>query len=94
MIRVTPSAEERLQELLLAHEATPEQGVRLTPDGKGGLGLAIAAPREGDLVIERDDAPLLIVDGRVVEALDDKVIDYRPVEANGQTTRKLTVHEP
>jgi len=85
MVRVTEQAASALQELLADYAAPPEAGVRLTPGAGGNIGMSIETPHEGDEVIEREQSPLLIVDGAVAPGLSDMVVDFRDGADDHQT---------
>lgn len=86
MVRVTDQAASALQELLADQAAPPEAGVRLSPSAGGNLGMSIETPHDGDEVIEREETPLLIVDGSVAPGLSDMVVDYRDAGDDHQTS--------
>jgi len=86
MVQVTEQAATALCELLAEYAAPPEAGVRLTPGAGGNIGMVIEAPQDGDEVINRDETPLLIVDGAVAPGLSDMVVDFRDVRDDHQST--------
>jgi len=86
MVRVTARAASALEELLSENAAPAEAGVRLTPGAAGDVGMMIEVPHDGDEVISRDDAPLLIVDRAVAPDLADMVVDYHDGADNHQST--------
>ena len=95
MITVTERATTRLQELLIANNAEPEQGVKLVPTDAGTIGMTIDTPREGDEVVSVEQDPLLIVDGSLAEPLDGAQIDCDvAVSDDGQPRREFTVRRP
>ena len=94
MVRVTEQATTALQELLEANDAPPEAGVRLTPSGAGNIGMVIDEPHTGDEVVRRDEKPVLIVDGAVVEPLTDMVVDYQSTSDDHQTPGGFVLREP
>jgi Fe-S cluster assembly iron-binding protein IscA len=85
MVRVTEQATTALRELLTANHAPPEDGVRLTPNGEGSLGMVVDAPHAGDEVIRHNETPVLIVDAAVAGQLTEMVVDYESVEDDHQT---------
>ena len=85
MVRVTDQAANAMQELLADNAAPPEAGIRLSPSTGGNLGMGIDTPHDGDEVITRDEAPLLIVDADVAPGMTDMVVDFRDTSENGQT---------
>jgi Fe-S cluster assembly iron-binding protein IscA len=91
MVSLTPSAEQRLEELLVASHAAREHGIRLSPNGRGGITMAVDAPQAGDTVINLYASRLLIVDSRVADALDGKVLDYLAVAADGHDVGRFTI---
>jgi hypothetical protein len=88
MINVTERAATVLQDLLTTNDAPPGQGVKLVPDSQGNLGMTIASPDEGDQVVRRDEAPLLIVDASIAQQLDRTELDVQeiPGEESAQFT--------
>ncbi|MGH2353489.1 MAG: hypothetical protein ACRDI2_25660 [Chloroflexota bacterium] len=91
MINVTERAAAEFQEILTTKNAPPGHGVKLVPSGSGGVGMTIGAPGDGDKVIPREegDDPLLIVDGRITDALEGLEIDCKPAE--GQPGAAFTI---
>jgi Fe-S cluster assembly iron-binding protein IscA len=85
MVRVTERATIALQELLTDNAAPPDTGVRLTPDGSGHLGMLLDTPHPGDQVIQREETPVLIVDGAIAPRLSQMEVDYRSTEDDHQT---------
>jgi len=85
MVRVTERAATALQDMLTDRNAPPEVGVRLVPNGKGGLGMTVDAPLPGDEIIERDQTPVLIVDGAIKDRMAEMVVDYQSAEDDTQT---------
>jgi len=77
MVRVTEQAASALEELLAENGAPLEAAVRLTPEAGGTMGMIIQEPQDGDEVISRNEAPLLIVDGAVAPGLSEMVVDVR-----------------
>ena len=75
MIQVTDRAAAELKRILVASHAPSELGVKLFPDATGDVGMTIAAPKEGDLVLDGEQKPLLIVDSAIVDRVDDAVLD-------------------
>ena len=93
MVTVTERAAAEFQEILTTKNAPPGHGVKLVPGGTSGVGIAIDAPGEGDQVIPRSegDAPLLIVDSRIADALDGMEIDCAEGQAEGQQGAAFTI---
>jgi Fe-S cluster assembly iron-binding protein IscA len=95
MVRVTDRAVTALQDILTDRHAPPEAGIRLTPDGSGGLGMTVDAPVDGDEVIERDESCVLIVDGAIKKRMGEMVVDYQSAEPeSGQTGERQFVLRP
>jgi Fe-S cluster assembly iron-binding protein IscA len=84
MITITERAATALEELLSSSNAQSGQAVKLVPSDDGQVGMTIDAPSEGDEVISRGDAPLLIVDGDIADALDGARIDCDTSTVDGQ----------
>lgn len=91
MITVTERAADALEQLLAVSNAPAGQGVKLVPTGTGSVGMTIDAPSEGDQVVHRGDDPLLIVDGRIAEALDGAQIDCDTTVVDGQPRTEFTL---
>lgn len=64
----------------------PRREFVLKPGTGGSLGMVIDEPQEGDEVISRDDAPLLILDRRVAPGLHDLVVDYQVASSDDLST--------
>jgi hypothetical protein len=90
MITVSEQAVTELQALLRSIRAPRGHGVKLIPDRKGGISITIDAPGAGDTVIQRDEAPLLIVDGSLVGPLDGLVLDSQIIEVDGRMSTEFT----
>jgi len=88
MVQLTERASTELRRLLTEHVARPSQGVRLRLNTEGGLAMAIDVPHAGDSVIRRDNAPVLIVDGRLAATLAMRVLDF-PMQS--EATRGFTL---
>jgi hypothetical protein len=93
MIRVTPPAVDALRRLARPTRAPDPAGpaIRLDPDGRGGLSMAIGAARPGDLVAADEDGPALILAAVLARPLDGLVFD---VVAGQLTFRSATDEEP
>jgi hypothetical protein len=91
MITVTERAATRLQEVAATRDVPPGQGVKLVRRGPGGVGLTIAAPETGDEVVRYEDAPVLIVDGRLTDALAGSEIDCRETVVGGEPRVEYTI---
>jgi hypothetical protein len=85
MLTVTPQAAGRLQEVLTAQHLPPGYGVKVVPDAAGIPRLTVGRPGAGDEVVRRaaGEAPVLLVDRRLVAALDGAELDCRPAAAGG-----------
>jgi Fe-S cluster assembly iron-binding protein IscA len=94
MIRLTERAATGLQELLVANNAPPGQGVRLVPSGTGGIGMTISVPRQGDEVVRRGEEPLLIVDSRIAETLAGVEIDCETSVVDGEPRTEFRTRSP
>jgi Fe-S cluster assembly iron-binding protein IscA len=86
MVAITERAAVKLQDLLSEQDAQPDEGIRLTPDGSGGIGMSIDTAHDGDEVVEDEESPVLIVDRAIVPRLTDMVVDYEAVEDDHRTT--------
>ncbi len=75
MITVTERAVSALEVLLAESNAESGQGVKLFPKSGDEIGMTIDAPSEGDEVIRRADAPLLIIDQALTQPLDGTQFD-------------------
>jgi hypothetical protein len=84
MVRITERAAVQLQGVLLGNNVLPGQGMRLAANATGGLAMTIDAPHEGDVVIRREETPVLIVARTVAARLTDAVVDCEAVEENGR----------
>ena len=93
MVRVTEEAATALQELLVENEAPPDAGVRLTPTAAGNMGMVIDSPHEGDEVIRRDEAPVLIVEEALAPRVADMVVDFESTAQSGQTPGGFVLRE-
>jgi Fe-S cluster assembly iron-binding protein IscA len=83
MIQVTDRAAQGLAQILAAHKASKEQGIKLTTAETGELSMSIERPREGDAIVSGGrHRPLLIVDEALASRLDAAVLDL--TQANGQ----------
>src|SRR5262249_32132558 len=94
MITVTERAAARLQEVLATRDVPPGQGVKLVPKGPGSVGLTIAAPAAGDEVVRYEDAPVLIVDGSLTDALAGAEIDCQEAVVDGRSRTEYTIRRP
>jgi Fe-S cluster assembly iron-binding protein IscA len=93
MITVTERAASALEGLLAESNAEPGQGVKLFPRGTDEIGMTIDAPSEGDEVIRRSDAPLLIVDQTLTRPLDGAQLDCEEA-TNGQAPTRFALRKP
>ena len=76
MVQITERASVELRRLLTDNLARPHQGVRLRLNQAGDLRMTIDVPHAGDSIIRRDNAPVLIVDGRLTVRLAMRVLDF------------------
>jgi Fe-S cluster assembly iron-binding protein IscA len=93
MITVTERAASALEALLADSDAQPGQGVKLIPSGEDTIGMVIEGPSEGDEVVRRGDAPLLIVDRSISGPLDGSQIDCEG-DIDGRTQTRFTLQRP
>jgi Fe-S cluster assembly iron-binding protein IscA len=89
MLAVTERAATELREPLEANEATWEQGVKLCPDGQGGVQVGIGTADAGDQVLRDDGRPLLIVDPVLSGLVEGATLDAESVEVGGLDTVRL-----
>jgi Fe-S cluster assembly iron-binding protein IscA len=94
MITVTERAAARLQQAVATRDVPEGQGMKLVPQGPGSVGLTIAAPEAGDEVVRHEDAPVLIVDGRLTDSLAGAEIDCRESVEGGQARVEYTIRRP
>ena len=87
MVAITERAAVKLQDLLAAQDAQPDEAIRLAPNGTGGIGLAVDTAHAGDEVVEDDESPVLIVDGVLAPRLADMVVDYETAEDDHRTAQ-------
>jgi Fe-S cluster assembly iron-binding protein IscA len=85
MVAVTERAATKLQDLLAAQEAEPDEAIRLTPSPNGGIGMSIDTAHDGDEVVEGSEAAVLIVDSTIAPRLTDMVVDYESTEDDHQS---------
>jgi hypothetical protein len=76
MVLITERATTELQRLRHENLARARQGVRLCVDAVDHLSMTIDSAHLGDSVFRRDNAPLLIVDGRLSPRLVGRVLDF------------------
>ena len=94
MVKVTERAIVKLQQVLLKKYAGPGQGVRLTAADTGGLAIEISAPQEGDVIIRREEAPVLILARAVAIRLAGMVVDFRSATDDPQRPPGFVVRRP
>jgi Fe-S cluster assembly iron-binding protein IscA len=94
MVKVTERAIVKLQQVLLKKHAGPGQGVRLTADDTGGFALVIGAPQEGDVMIRREEAPVLILARAAAVRLKGLVVDFRPATEDPRRPPGFVVRRP
>lgn len=90
MITLTERAASALEALLAESNAEAGQGVKLFPKGGDEIGMTIDAPGDGDEVIRRADAPLLIVDQALTRPLDGAQFDCED-PLNGQAPTRFAL---
>jgi Fe-S cluster assembly iron-binding protein IscA len=88
MITVTERAAARLEDMLKVNNAAPGEGVKLVPGGTDVIDMTIDTPSAGDEVIPTGAAATLIVDSRIVGALDG-VLDCGIQVVEGEPRAKL-----
>src|SRR5262245_58913649 len=93
MIRATPAAAAALRLLAktVRAPAPPWPAVRLDPDRRGGLRMAVGLARPGDLVASDKDGPVLFLAAALTTPLDGLVFDQVD---GGLTFRPTTAEEP
>jgi hypothetical protein len=91
MITLTERAATALEALLVESHAESGQGVKLVPKGGDEIGMTIEAPSDGDEVIRRADAPLLIVDRTLTLPLDGAQFDCEDASVNGQSPTRFAL---
>ena len=91
MVRVTERAATALQDMLTEKNASPEKGVRLAPNGSGGVGMTIDAPLPGDEIVERDQTPVLIVDRGIKKRMAELLVDYESAENSTEEHAKFVL---
>jgi Fe-S cluster assembly iron-binding protein IscA len=78
MIAITEGAMEALFQLRLSAEIQdPGVALRLAPDAEGHLEVFADTEREGDLVVEREGAKLLLIAGDLSDLLAGATMDFR-----------------
>jgi len=94
MIRLTERAAYGIKEILSANQTPSDQGVKLVPDGQGGVAMTIDSPADGDSVVDGGKRPLLIVDSALTDHLDGIVLDLTVTGQAGDETRFVFRREP
>jgi hypothetical protein len=94
MIGLTSEGAAALRSVLKHGRGRPGQGVKVAPDGRGGLVLTISAPSEGDLVVYHDGAPLLIVAGNLAGRVDGLLFDCLVIGDDDPRIRGFTFRRP
>ncbi len=90
MIRVTQDAAAGLRQIVSGSRTPSDFGVKLVPlEHLDLIGMAIGRPGDGDVVLGREHAPLLIVDSSLVEHLDQAVVD---TDQDTQGNPRLVIH--
>jgi hypothetical protein len=75
VLEVSDRAAEELTRLLNQSMAVARQSVRLGLNVSGGLSMRIDTPHQGDTLVRRYDAVVLIVEGRLSPLLTNRVLD-------------------
>ena len=75
MLQITERAADELTRLLTQTMHGARQSVRLGLKPSGGLAMTIDVPHPGDTLVRRNEAVLLIVEGRLSPQLRDRVLD-------------------
>jgi hypothetical protein len=83
-----------LRSVLRHGRGRPGQGVKVAPDGRGGLILTISAPSTDDLVVYRDEAPLLIVAASLAGRVDGLLFDCLVTRDDDTRIRGFTFRRP
>ena len=95
MITITNAAVTLVTQLLRDNAVSPGRVVRFIHDREGGIGITLAEPDAGDVVLRQDaDGPLLVVDRLLVAELEGMVIDCRPTTQAWQAGPELFVRSP
>lgn len=94
MIAVTERAAQGLRAFLEANRSGPEQGVKLIRCCRGGIGMTVAEPGEGDEVVCHRGERLLIVDGHLAESLRAAVMDCESLQSDGRDGLRFRVWLP
>jgi hypothetical protein len=89
MLTLTERAATELRELLEANDASREQGIKLCPDGRGGVQVTVGTPDADDEVLRDDGRPLLIIDTVLSGLVDGATLDTEPVETDGNAAVRL-----
>jgi Fe-S cluster assembly iron-binding protein IscA len=75
MVTLTDRAAAELQRVVDTTQATPEEAVRLAPDGSGGLAMSLDTPHAEDEVLRRGESAVLLIDQTIAPQLADMVLD-------------------
>jgi Fe-S cluster assembly iron-binding protein IscA len=94
MVKVTERAIDKLQQVLLKRHAGPGQGVRVTAEDSGGLAMAVGTPQEGDVMIRREEALVLIMARAVAARLKGMIVDFRPATDDPRRSSGFVVRRP
>lgn len=85
MLTVTEQAKQiLLEKKRSANVQAAEVGLRVTPDGSGGLGLVADRPGQGDHVVEHDGSTVLVVAPELAAQLSGLRLECRE-RPGGQT---------
>ena len=81
MVEVTDAAREELKRILGTSSLAQGKHLRLArpPEwvGEGDFGIVIDDGKEGDLIIDSDGQPLLLVAGALAEHMSASVFDFK-----------------
>ena len=75
MLDVSTDAKTKLGALLDAHRTEPGQVIRLVVDRNAEFSVVLSSVREGDVIVEDDDGPILVVDAGTGDLLDGMILD-------------------
>ena len=84
MINVTDRARDRLKQVRDETVERADAALRLGPTKQGELGVFADTAKDGDHVVEREGATVLLIDPDLAQKLAGATIDY---EQNGDSAR-------
>jgi Fe-S cluster assembly iron-binding protein IscA len=88
MLEITDRAADELARLLRQNTPGVRQAVRLSVNSSGMLAMTIDVPHAGDTLVRRNEAVLLIVEGRLSPQLASRVLDVPGADGQRQFTLK------